>query len=64
MIIEKGKTSNGYAKTMNYIKNNVISFGRLALFFYGYNKHNQSDNIYHYVHIFHKLSPPLTEMMA
>ena len=34
MVIEKGKTSNGYAKTMIYFKNNVIALEGLTLFFY------------------------------
>ena len=35
IVIEKGKTSNGYAKTMIYFKNNVIALEGLTLFFYG-----------------------------
>ena len=30
---KKGKTLNGYAKTMNYLKNNVIALGGWRYFF-------------------------------
>ena len=63
MITEKGKTSNGYAKVD--CKNNP-NFGLWGLFFYCCYKCKQSDNIYHYVHIFHNshlLSRPLINVI-